>query len=59
MELPKSVFGVYLELFECYIRLHQVITESDSEEHLAAMGRAEEELNGLATTIANELDLRM
>jgi hypothetical protein len=41
------------------IDLHQVIAEYDSEEHLAAMGRAKEEFNGLSTTIANELDLRM
>ena len=27
--------------------------------HLAAMERAEEELDGLATTIAKDLDLRM
>ena len=27
--------------------------------HLAAMERAEEELDGLATTITNELDVRM
>ena len=61
MEPPKSTFGMYLELFEYYIRLylHQVTIEYDSEEHLAVVERAEEELDGLATTIANDLDLQM
>jgi len=39
--------------------LHQVMVEYDDEDHIATMERAEEELNGLATSIANELDLRM
>ena len=39
--------------------LHQVATDYDDEGHLAAMERAEEELDGLATTIIDELDLRM
>ena len=34
-------------------------TEYDDEGHLAAMERAKEELDGLATTITDELDLRM
>jgi hypothetical protein len=33
--------------------------EYDSEDHLATVERAEEELDRLATTIANDLDLRM
>jgi len=33
--------------------------EYDTDDHLAAMERAEEELDGLATTIANDLDLWM
>ena len=36
-----------------------MIVEYDSEDHLAAVERAEEELDGLATTIAKDLDLRM
>ena len=39
--------------------LHQVATDYDDEGHLAVVERAEEELGGLATTIANDLDLRM
>ena len=39
--------------------LHQVIVEYDSEDHLAAVERAEEELDGLTTTIAKDLDLQM
>ena len=39
--------------------LHQVATDYDDEGHLATMERAEEELDGLATTIANDLDLSM
>jgi len=31
----------------------------DSEDHWAAMERSEEELDGLATTIAKDLDLWM
>jgi hypothetical protein len=41
------------------VDLHQVTADYDSEEHLAAVERAEEELDGVATTIANDLDLRM
>ena len=41
------------------VDLHQVTTEYDDEGHLAAVDRAEEELDGLATTITDELDLRM
>ena len=41
------------------VDLHQVTAEYDSEDHLATMERAEEELDGLATTIAKDLDLWM
>jgi len=41
------------------VDLHQVATDYDDEGHLAVVERAEEELGGLATTIANDLDLRM
>ena len=34
-------------------------TEYDDEGHLAAMERAEEELDGLAITIIDELNLRI
>ena len=39
--------------------LHQVATDYDNEGHLVAVERAEDKLNGLATTITDELDLRM
>ena len=39
--------------------LHQVTTDYDDEGHLAVVERAEEELDRLATTIIDELDLRM
>ena len=39
--------------------LHQVTTDYDDEGHLAVVERAEEELNGLTTSITDELDLRM
>jgi len=41
------------------VDLHQVATDYDDEGHLAAVERAEEELDGLTTTITDELDLRM
>jgi len=41
------------------VDLHQVATDYDDEGHLATVERAEEELDGLTTTITNELDVRM
>ena len=41
------------------VDLHHVTTDYDSKEHLATMERAEEELDGLATTIAKDLDMQM
>jgi len=41
------------------VDLHQVTTEYDDEGHLAAVERAKEEFDGLATTITDKLDLRM
>jgi len=41
------------------VDLHQVTTEYDDEGHLTTVERAEEELDGLAITIIDELDLRM
>ena len=54
----RSVLGT-LQVLYLAMDLHQVATYYDDEGHLAAVERAEEELDGLATTIANELDLRM
>ena len=39
--------------------LHQVTIDYDDEGHLAIVERVEEELNGVVTTITDELDLRM
>ena len=41
------------------VDLHQVTIDYDDEGHLAAVERAEEELDKLVTTITDELDLRM
>ena len=53
-----NVLGTLWVLY-LVVDLHQVTIDYDSEEHLATMERAEEELGGLATTIANDIDLRM
>ena len=54
----RNVLGTLRVLYPA-MDLHQVATDYDDEGHLAAMERTEEELDGLATTITNELDLRM
>jgi len=54
----RNVLGTLRVLYPS-IDLHQVTTEYDSKEHLATVERAEEKLDGLATTIANDLDLQM
>ena len=54
----RNVLGTLWVLYPA-MDLHQVMVEYDDEDHIATMERAEEELNGLATSIANELDLRM
>jgi len=41
------------------IDLQQITTDYDNEGHHAAVERAKGELDGLATTITEELDLRM
>jgi hypothetical protein len=41
------------------IDLHQVAVYYEDEGHLVAMEKANKELDGLATSIANDLDLRM
>ena len=54
----RNVLGT-LQVLYLTMDLHQVATDYDDEGHLAAVERPEEEINGLATTIANELDIRM
>ena len=54
----QNVLGTLWVLYPV-VDLHQVDTDYDDESHLATMERAEEELDGLATTITDELDLRM
>ena len=54
----RNVLGT-LRVLYLAVDLHQVATDYDDEGHLAAMERVEEELDGLATTITDELDLRM
>ena len=54
----RNVLGTLRVLYPA-VDLHQVTTEYDDEGHLAAVERAEEELDRLATTITDELDLRM
>ena len=58
MVCVQNVLGTLRVLYST-MDLHQVATYYDDEGHLAAMERAEEELDGLATTITDELDLRM
>ena len=53
-----NVLGTLRVLYPV-VDLHQVTTKYDDEGHLAAVERAEEELDGLATTITDKLDLRM
>ena len=54
----RNVLGT-LRVLYLAMDLHQVATNYDDEGHLAAVERAEEEFDGLATTITDELDLRM
>ena len=54
----RNVLGM-LRVLYLAVDLHQVTIDYDSEEHLVTVDRAKEELDGLATTIANDLDLRM
>ena len=53
-----NVLGTLWVLYPA-VDLHQVATDYDDEDLLAAVERVEEELDGLATTITNELDHRM
>ena len=48
-----------LRLLYPAVDLYQITMDYDDEGHLAAVERAEEQLNGLVTTITDELDLRM
>ena len=50
---------VMLQVLYPAIDLQQITTDFDDEGHLAAVERAKEQLNGLDTTITDELDLRM
>ena len=54
----RNVLGTLRVLYPA-VDLHQVATDYDDEGHLATVERADEELDGLATTITNELDLWM
>jgi len=54
----RNVLSMLLLLYSA-MDLHQVAIDYDDEGHLAAIERAKEELEGLATTITNKLDLRM
>ena len=53
-----NVLGTLWVLY-LVVDLHQVTIDYDSEEHLATMERAKEQLDGLATIIIKDLDLRM
>ena len=54
----RNVLGM-LRVLYLAVDFHQVTTNYVDEGHLATMERAKEELDGLATTIIDELDLRM
>ena len=54
----QNVLGT-LQVLYLAMDLHQVATYYDDEGHLAAVERAKEELDRLAATITDELDLRM
>ena len=54
----RNVLGTLRMLYPA-VDLHQIATEYDDEGHLDAVERVEKELDGLATTITDELDLRM
>ena len=54
----RNVLGT-LRVLYLTMDLHQVAIDYDNECHLTVMERPEEELDGLATTITDELDLRM
>jgi len=53
-----NVLGTLRVLYPA-MDLHQVAIDYDDEGHLATVERVKEELDGLTTTITNELDLRM
>jgi hypothetical protein len=48
-----------LQVLYSAVDLHQVAVYYEDECHLVAMEKAEKQLDGLATSIANDLDLRM
>ena len=49
----RNVLGTFRVLYPM-VDLHQVAIDYDDEGHLAAMERAKDELDGLATTIIDE-----
>ena len=54
----RNVLGTLRVLYPA-VNLHQCTTYYDDEGHLVAVERAKEEIDRLATTITDELDLRM
>ena len=54
----RNVLGTLRVLYPT-VDLQQITMNYDDEGQLTAVERAEEKLNGLATTITDELDLRM
>ena len=48
-----------LQVLYLAVDLHQMMVEYDCEDHIATMERAKEQLDGLATIIIKDLDLRM
>jgi hypothetical protein len=55
----RNVLGTLLVLYPAIDPYQMNVDYDDNEDHLATVERAEEELDGLATLIANNLDLRM
>ena len=53
-----NVLGTLRVLYPV-VDLHHVTIDYDDEGHLVAVERAKEEIDRLATTITDELDLRM
>ena len=54
----RSILGM-LRVLYLAVDLHQMMVEYDCEDHIATMERAKEQLDGLATIIIKDLDLRM
>jgi hypothetical protein len=54
----RNVLGTLRVLYPA-IDLHQVVVYYEDEGHLATVEKAKKEIDKLATSIANDLDLRM